>query len=97
MLFRSAASTGGIGSASDYANMTPPELDAEGKRLAQQIAPLSPSERRSQTTQLKQQNELLWKIVSKEIEQFDNQAKRIGKQQFMAQFQSQGGGGQPPA
>lgn len=90
-----AASTGGIGSSSDYANMTPPELDAEGKRLAQQIAPLSPSERRSQTSQLKQQNELLWKIVSKEIEQFDNQAKRIGKQQFMAQFQG-GGGGQPP-
>lgn len=90
-----AASTGGIGSSSDYANMTPPELQAEATRLTQEIAPLSPGERRSQLNQLKQRNELIWKITSKEIEQYDNQARRIGRQQFMAQFQ--GGGGQPPA
>lgn len=92
-----AASTGGIGSSSDYANMSPPELQAEATRLTQEIAPLSPGERRSQLNQLKQRNELIWKITSKEIEQYDNQARRIGRQQFMAQFSPQGGGGQPPA
>lgn len=81
------ASSGGIGSASDFANMNPKELSAEGDRLAGQIATMDPSTRRSELSKLKQRNELMWSIVSKRVEQYDNQAKRLGKQQFMARFQ----------